>query len=77
MTTDADKVDKVSKSVESESKKVATSRSTTTDFEDQLTCAICQELFHKCCTLTPCNHWLCAACISQWLEKSAGMYVYI
>jgi hypothetical protein len=36
---------------------------------DMLVCAICAEIYHNVTCTTPCNHWFCGSCISQWLEK--------
>lgn len=37
---------------------------------DTLLCSICQDIFHDCVSLQPCIHSFCAACYSQWMERS-------
>ncbi|XP_078362422.1 E3 ubiquitin-protein ligase CHFR-like isoform X2 [Oculina patagonica] len=37
---------------------------------DTLLCSICQDIFHDCVSLQPCIHSFCAACYSQWMDRS-------
>lgn len=37
---------------------------------DNLTCIICQSVFHDCVSVQPCLHSFCAGCLSEWLGKS-------
>ncbi|KAM5199369.1 E3 ubiquitin-protein ligase CHFR isoform 1-T4 [Hipposideros larvatus] len=39
--------------------------------EETLTCIICQDLLHDCVSLQPCLHTFCAACYSDWMERSS------
>eukprot|EP01102_Stenamoeba_stenopodia_P017307 TRINITY_DN6185_c0_g1_i1.p1 TRINITY_DN6185_c0_g1~~TRINITY_DN6185_c0_g1_i1.p1 ORF type:complete len:610 (-),score=108.48 TRINITY_DN6185_c0_g1_i1:60-1889(-) len=39
-------------------------------YEDNLMCGICHELLYKCVTVIPCLHNFCAACLSEWFERS-------
>ncbi|XP_074636657.1 E3 ubiquitin-protein ligase CHFR-like [Acropora palmata] len=38
---------------------------------DSLICSICQDIFHDCVSLQPCIHSFCAACYSQWMDRSS------
>ncbi|XP_068679454.1 E3 ubiquitin-protein ligase CHFR-like isoform X1 [Montipora foliosa] len=38
---------------------------------DTLLCSICQDIFHDCVSLQPCIHSFCAACYSQWMDRSS------
>uniref|UniRef100_A0A8C6XYI5 E3 ubiquitin-protein ligase CHFR n=1 Tax=Naja naja TaxID=35670 RepID=A0A8C6XYI5_NAJNA len=38
---------------------------------ESLSCIICQELLHDCVSLQPCMHTFCAACYSEWMERSS------
>ncbi|KAG8345839.1 hypothetical protein TRVL_03339 [Trypanosoma vivax] len=37
--------------------------------EEELTCSVCKCLYVRPCTLSPCMHAFCAACISKWLAN--------
>ncbi|CAB1322131.1 unnamed protein product, partial [Coregonus sp. 'balchen'] len=43
----------------------------TDKMEESLTCVICQDLLHDCVSLQPCMHTFCAACYSDWMERSS------
>ncbi|XP_041078871.1 E3 ubiquitin-protein ligase CHFR-like isoform X2 [Polyodon spathula] len=43
----------------------------TDKMEESLTCIICQDLLHDCVSLQPCMHTFCAACYSDWMERSS------
>ncbi|XP_033900588.3 E3 ubiquitin-protein ligase CHFR-like [Acipenser ruthenus] len=43
----------------------------TDKMEESLTCIICQDLLHDCVSLQPCMHTFCAACYSNWMERSS------
>lgn len=46
-----------------------TASPTLPDFEDDLTCAICYEIFMGPVNLS-CGHVFCASCLTEWLEKT-------
>lgn len=37
---------------------------------DDLTCGICQDVFHQPITLWPCMHTFCGGCLASWLDRS-------
>ncbi|XP_047142431.1 E3 ubiquitin-protein ligase CHFR isoform X1 [Hydra vulgaris] len=41
------------------------------DFEENLICVICQEIFHDCYSCQPCMHSFCAGCYSVWKLESS------
>ncbi|XP_060740371.1 E3 ubiquitin-protein ligase CHFR [Tachysurus vachellii] len=45
--------------------------SKTDKMEESLTCIICQDLLYDCVSLQPCMHTFCAACYSEWMERSS------
>ncbi|XP_065055437.1 E3 ubiquitin-protein ligase CHFR-like [Rhopilema esculentum] len=40
------------------------------EVEENLTCGICQDIFHECVSVQPCMHSFCAACYSGWMSQS-------
>ncbi|XP_073257835.1 E3 ubiquitin-protein ligase CHFR-like isoform X2 [Porites lutea] len=38
---------------------------------ETLVCSICQDIFYDCVSLQPCIHSFCAACYSQWMDRSS------
>ncbi|KAL6057432.1 Kelch domain containing 4 [Balamuthia mandrillaris] len=39
-------------------------------YESELVCVCCHELLHKCVTLIPCLHNVCAYCYGEWRARS-------
>eukprot|EP00112_Aurelia_sp_Birch-Aquarium-sp1_P013541 Seg2876.1 transcript_id=Seg2876.1/GoldUCD/mRNA.D3Y31 product="E3 ubiquitin-protein ligase CHFR" protein_id=Seg2876.1/GoldUCD/D3Y31 len=40
------------------------------EMEENLTCGICQDIFHDCISAQPCMHSFCASCYSIWMVQS-------
>jgi len=39
---------------------------------EEMQCVICIDYIYQCVTLIPCLHNFCAACLSDWIEKSSA-----
>jgi len=42
----------------------------TQDYDENLTCTICSEIFHEAVSVQPCLHSFCAGCYSEWMDQS-------
>lgn len=40
------------------------------DLGEEMRCCICIDYIYQCVTLIPCLHNFCAACFSDWMQKS-------
>ena len=58
------------KALAEEQKQNEKSRKFQEELGEEMRCCICIDYIYQCVTLIPCLHNFCAACFSDWMEKS-------
>jgi len=58
------------KALEHEKKLVEKNLKFQEELGEEMKCCICIDYIYQCVTLIPCLHNFCAACFSEWMEKS-------